>query len=215
MKSLVELIRVNTNYTRAINIERDSEQAAQVRPYVVTARASKTLERIAGTLKCEDTPRAWALIGPYGAGKSAFGLFLSNLLGNPDSAGARYASRCLKSTDTQLYFAFQRQRRGRGFCCITLTGSPEPLANSLLRAMLCGAEAFFGGRAGRAPKVIEDLRGAVARGNIAISDVVALLAKLQENVSRAGGRGVLIVIDELGKFLEYEARHRRACRGSS
>jgi hypothetical protein len=36
------------------------------------------------------------------------------------------------------------------------------------------------------------------------------MAKLQESVSRAEGRGVLVVIDELGKFLEYEARHRGA-----
>jgi hypothetical protein len=34
-----------------------------------------------------------------------------------------------------------------------------------------------------------------------------LLKKLQQAVSKKSGKGILIVIDELGKFLEYEARH--------
>lgn len=211
MSSLLELIRVNTNYTRSINIERDSGQAELVRPYVITTRAKQTLERIASTLRNEDVPRAWAVIGPYGAGKSAFGLFLSRLLGEPSSAGGKHASRTLKDADTQLHSAYQRyQRGGRGFCCIALTGSPEPLAQRLVRAMLPAAEMFFRGRPGRTPKVVEDLKGAIACGTYAVSEVIALMVKLQESVARAGGRGVLVVIDELGKFLEYEARHRGA-----
>lgn len=211
MSSLLELIRVNTNYTRSINIERDSEQAELIRPYVITTRAKQTLERIASTLKENDAPRAWAVIGPYGAGKSAFGLFLSRLLGEPTSVGGKYASRTLKAADAQLYSAYQRyQRGGRGFCCIALTGSPEPLAQRLVRAMLPAAESFFRGRPGRTPKVVEELKAAISRGTYAVSEVIALMVKLQESVERAEGRGVLVVIDELGKFLEYEARHRGA-----
>ncbi|MEQ1774597.1 MAG: hypothetical protein ABL891_12505, partial [Burkholderiales bacterium] len=76
--------------------------------------------------------------------------------------------------------------------------------------MLLAAETFFGGRPGRSPKVVEELKKAMATGAYAVSDVMALMVKLQECVSRAEGRGVLLVIDELGKFLEYEARHRGA-----
>ena len=211
MSGLRELVRVNTNYTRSINIERDSEEAAQVRPYVLTTRAIQLLERISSSLREEDLPRAWAVIGPYGAGKSAFGLFLSRLLGNPASAGYKYASAAFKDADSRLHSAFlKHQRSSRGFCCIALTGSPESLAQRLVRAMLPAAEAFFGGRPGRNPKIIEELREAIARGSYGVSEVVALITKLQESASRAEGRGVLVVIDELGKFLEYEARHRGA-----
>ena len=211
MSALRDLVRVNTNYTRSINIERDSEEAAQVRPYVLTTRAKQLLERISSSFREEDLPRAWAVIGPYGAGKSAFGLFLSRLLGNPATAGHKYASAALKDADPQLHSALLNyQRRSGGFCTIALTGSPEPLAQRLVRAMLPAAEAFFGGRRGRNPKIIEELRDSIARGSYGVSEVVVLIAKLQESVSRAEGRGVLVVIDELGKFLEYEARHRGA-----
>lgn len=76
--------------------------------------------------------------------------------------------------------------------------------------MLPAAETFFSGRPGRTPKVVEELKRAITRGSCTVSEVIALMVKLQESVSRAEGRGVLVVIDELGKFLEYEARHRGA-----
>jgi hypothetical protein len=38
--------------------------------------------------------------------------------------------------------------------------------------------------------------------------IIELLKKLQRAVSKKSGKGILIVIDELGKFLEYEARHQ-------
>ena len=211
MTNLAKLIRANTNYTRSINLERDGDQGGAIRPYVVTARAKQILVRISGTLKSEDAPRSWALIGPYGAGKSAFGLFVSRLLGAGAADGGNYAIRTLKNADPKLGAVYQKfLRGGEGFCCIALTGSPEPLANRLMRAMLHAAESFLGGRRGRAPKVIEEIRAAAKRGSPSVSEVIDLLEKLQESVARAGGRGVLIVIDELGKFLEYEARHRGA-----
>lgn len=211
MSRLQELIHVNTNYTRSINLERDTEQACPVRPYVITTRAKQTLERIANAFRKAEAPRAWALIGPYGAGKSAFGLFLTHLLSISQSGGSRYARQVLRQADEQLYGKYlNHQRRGQGLCCIALTGSPEPLAQRLLGAMLAAAETFFGGRLGRNPKVITEIRTAISTGTHSVSDVVQLLTKLQESVARGGGRGVLLVIDELGKFLEYEARHRGA-----
>lgn len=211
MSSLSGLIRVNTNYTRSINIERDSEEAAHVRPYVLTTRAKQLLERVSSCLRDVDSPRAWAIIGPYGAGKSAFGLYLSQLLGNPSTRAHKYASDTLRNVDSQLHSAFRKyQLGGRGFCSIALTGSPEPLAQRLVRAMLPAARAFFGGRRGRNPKIIDELRRAIDRNDYGLSTVIDLMIKLQEAVSRAEGRGVFVVIDELGKFLEYEARHRGA-----
>jgi len=211
MSNLTESIRVNTNYTRSINIERDGEVHSAIRPYVITTRAKQILGRMANSLTSDEAPRSWALIGPYGAGKSAFGLFLSRLLGEPSSAGGKYASRTLKDADPKLSATYQKHLRGkRGFCCIALTGSPEPLANRLIRAMLLSAETFFGGQRGRKPKIIDDIRAATEQKDLSVSDVIDLVVRLQESVSRAEGRGVLIVIDELGKFLEYEARHRSA-----
>lgn len=87
--SLCSLIKVNTRYTRSIHIERDSETGTQ--PYILTSRAIQVLSRFAETLDSDPKPRAFALIGPYGSGKSAFGLFLSRLLGNSEAEVTRDA----------------------------------------------------------------------------------------------------------------------------
>jgi hypothetical protein len=51
----------------------------------------------------------------------------------------------------------------------------------------------------------------LSRGEtIPISEVIELVSDLQDALARAQGRGILLVIDELGKFLEYEARHAEA-----
>ena len=72
-------ISVDTHYTRSIHLEKDAQSL--LISYIPTSRALQTLEKIATTFNEFDMPRAWSLIGPYGSGKSAFALFLSQLLG--------------------------------------------------------------------------------------------------------------------------------------
>ncbi len=57
------------------------------------------------------------------------------------------------------------------------------------------------------PSIVHDLEQATHRTKTT-SEIVKLLKKLREAVSQVSGKGILIVIDELGKFLEYEARHQ-------
>jgi len=87
--SLTSYIQVNSRYTRSIHIGRDSETGCQ--PYILTSRAIQVLARLAETLDSEPKPRSFALIGPYGSGKSAFGLFLAQLVGNVETEATRHA----------------------------------------------------------------------------------------------------------------------------
>lgn len=210
--SLAKHIQVNTSYTRSINIERDLESAEGGRPYIPTARAVQTINRIADTLHGRDAPRAWALIGPYGSGKSAFGLFLSNLLSSSYWDPANQARTILKHTDVKLGTKIEQTiGTSTGFCLITITGSPEPLTRRLAEAMLAAAEDFRGMQRGSTPAFMRELKKAVTDNNdVAVGDLVRWLSDLQRFVIKSEGKGVLIVIDELGKFLEYEARHRQS-----
>src|ERR1035438_595237 len=80
---LRDLITVAPRYARSINIERDSRSVAALDGYIVTATARRTLGRISAALGNELGQRAWTITGSYGSGKSAFALFLANLLGFP------------------------------------------------------------------------------------------------------------------------------------
>ena len=78
--SIERKVRVNTHYTRSINLERDSDSVDVLNAYIPTSRAIRTLERLAPALDSGQAPRAWSLIGPYGSGKSSFSVFASDLL---------------------------------------------------------------------------------------------------------------------------------------
>ena len=87
--SLAHRVRVKTCYTRSANIERDSGSVATVAAYCPTARGVALLEDVGAALGKNNQPRAWSLIGPYGSGKSTFGVFLHALLGVPTRVNSR------------------------------------------------------------------------------------------------------------------------------
>ena len=148
---LSQLVSVRPRFLRSVNLERDFIAPDALNGYVQTPSASAALERITAGI---DSPalRAWSITGPYGTGKSAFALRLTQTLA------------------------------AQGFRPVLVTGGREPLAQSLLRALE---------REGPHPP-------APAR------EVAALY---EQAAQKMGGKGLLIIIDELGKFLEYAALH--------
>lgn len=207
--SLAQFIDVNTSYTRSINIERDSEHQNGARPYILTSRAIQVLARLTDTLKPIEVPRAWALVGPYGSGKSAFGLFLSQLLGDKKDETTLHALAGLQQVAPELAERFNKNcAETKGYCVAALAGSSEPLGHRLVQTLNRAALRYFGSRRGRNLQVLSLLDEAAEKTNPKASQILALIAELQKAIAKAGGTGLLIVIDELGKFLEYEARHR-------
>ena len=208
--SLAHRVRVKTCYTRATNVERDSGNLATVAAYCPTARGMALLEEVGDALGKGNKPRAWSLIGPYGSGKSSFGVFLHALLG--DDAASTEAAKVLGRQSRPLAARF---RRAKPWCRVVLTGSPEPLSCRLLTAMAAAASAFWQGRPGRKPHVLQNIEAACAAKRVAESHVLALVDGLQAALERSGAGGLLFVIDELGKFLEFEARGRTGNMGST
>ncbi len=207
--SLAQHVTVNSLYTRSINLERDGEVSEIAYPYVPTTRALQTVARVVDSLSDSVAPRAWALVGPYGAGKSAFGLFLAQLLTNKQSAASRRAHENLRSAAPEAARALRRKLgKDRGFCVALLTGSAEPIGRRVALALLRAAEAYWAGP-GRAPSVIGNLRAASHQADLTTTDLLRLLSDLQTAIGRTGGAGVALIIDEVGKFLEFEARHRQ------
>jgi len=205
---IADHINVNTYYTRSINLERDKSAKAVLDSYIPTTRALQTLERIAGTLNQENVPRSWALVGPYGSGKSVFAVFLAHLLGQGGSAANKSALKTLRKADSSLAGQYRRHLGADGrYCQVLLSGGPQAFGRSLTQHLAQGAQDFWGKKRGKKPAVIKKLAKAAQQEHCPASDLLALLDELQLAVANAGGKGVLIGIDELGKFLEYEARH--------
>ena len=209
--NLAHRIRVNTCYTRATNVERDSGNLATVAAYCPTARGVALLEEVSNALGKGNKPRAWSLIGPYGSGKSTFGVFLHALLGANDATSTA-AAKVLGGQSRPLAARF---RRAKPWCRVVLAGSPEPLGRRLLAAMSAAGNAFWQGRPGRRPRVLQDIKAACAAKRVTESHVLMLVDGLRAALERSGAGGLLFVIDELGKFLEFEARASTGNMGST
>ena len=199
--TLADRIAVNTRYTRSINVERDRGSPAIIEAYLPSAGGVELLGGIADALGRADQPRAWSLVGPYGSGKSSFALFLHELLGTGPSKTAARKILAVENRSIARKFA----KSGR-WCRIVLSGSDEPLPARLLAALDDAAREHWAGRSGRRPAVLERIRLARQQRTVPDSALLQLVDDLQEALESAGG-GLLLLIDELGKFLEHEARH--------
>ena len=203
--SLADKITVNTRYTRSTNLERDRGSLSITEAYLPTSRGMRLLEDVCVACGSKDQPRAWSLIGPYGCGKSSFGLFLHELLGGVADQDQTKAA-AAKVLGRESRSLAQRFRKQKPWCRVVLTGSEEPLSNRLLAALEEAGTKFWAGRPGQRPAVLRDIRRAKEQGDNTDSQVLDLVDALQDALERRGAGGLLIVIDELGKFLEHEAR---------
>lgn len=209
--SLAKKIKVNTNYTRSINLERDADSVSVVNAYIPTTRALETLNKVGKTITNKgDVPRAWTLMGPYGSGKSSFAVFLSHLVGIERETATACAQRKLKESHETTLGHFRDAQGSFEHCRVLLTGSPEPLSKRLVHALWHGAEAYFEQKSSE-PSVVAELKSLYEKTQIDTSEIIIVVTSLQQAIaSSGGGHGLLIIIDELGKFLEYEARHTEA-----
>lgn len=199
-------IGVNPRYSRSVNIERDAEDLEVLEAFVLTDRALEVVDRVSGALKARNRPKSWALIGPYGSGKSMISLYLSELLGADSAEHFRAAKKKLAERDKGLASKIDSIRGKSGFLCVSVSGAPEPMRYRLVRSLYSAALAFWGRKRGRNPAIIGELEKLAKSKNVPLSDVMASVEQLREALKIAGKRGLLIQVDELGKFLEYEAK---------
>jgi hypothetical protein len=216
---LSDLISVAPRYARSINLERDGFTGAAIDGYVVTATAEEFLLRFGRALSGSGGHRAWTLTGPYGAGKSSFALFLANLFSPAHFGGSSAARRLLREQHLETYQeVFEQKGKAKlgkeGFTAVLVSGAAEPLLSAVLRCARRDVNPYYSsqGRKPDALKELEALEVQVASGKqVSTTAVMTALSRLSENLTSSGrSRGILLIVDELGKFLEYAARTQTA-----
>lgn len=206
--SCSDYVSINAHYTRSINLERDSTSSDVLSAYIPTSRAIRTLERVAGSFNDEQAPRAWSLVGPYGSGKSSFSVFASGLFSDPKSQLSKIAHSKLKATSPGLQKDFSKSLVGsKGMLEVLVTGSPEPMSKRIISSIKAALEEAWTGRRGKKPPFFRKLYSLLDEDEVKTSDILSFIVELQQGLQKVQYAGVLLIIDELGKFLEYEARH--------
>ncbi len=226
--SILKNVKVNTHYTRSVNLERDANSIEVIKAYIPTSRALRTFDKINDAFSEEQAPRAWSLVGPYGSGKSSFAEFLSHLLSSCKDEATEQALDVLSRSDAELGNKFRTHVEGTsGYLKVLIVGAPEPMGKRILKGLLSGANDFWQGRKGPKLKIIKNLEQLIQTDEVSVSEILDVIKQLQEKIIATNGKGIILLIDELGKFLEYEARHygandiyllqsiaEHACKGS-
>ena len=207
---LSELFQVKGRFRRSVHLERDFYTANALDGYVLTATAREMLSRVIATLENETTSKAWSLTGPYGSGKSAFALFAAKLLGDPDTSTTQQALDLLRRGDTTLYDRFvYTNGNGKsslsGFCPVLISGERAPLSLGLLRGLVQGLTASNSTISSTSLiQKSQNLLETAEKGTLpSASEITSLFESATHEICGSGGSGLLVVIDELGKFLEY------------
>jgi ABC-type molybdenum transport system ATPase subunit/photorepair protein PhrA len=97
---IIEYIPLDGRHTRSIALDRDLSDAKALEQYVITPNSLSALRQINDGLTAGRAQRAWKIVGPYGSGKSAFGILLAQLL----AGKARFpaAARALNSASSKI-----------------------------------------------------------------------------------------------------------------
>jgi hypothetical protein len=209
--SLDQVVSVKSRFTRAMSLVRDFASADALEGYILTPVGRDVLHRVFSALCDSSSTRAWSLTGPYGTGKSSFALFTAQMFaGDPEIRNR--ARTLLRTQDRALSDKLTARESPLSkdtsrFCPILVSGSRQPLEKALADALAKALRRLSPG--GRPPKVVEKLEAIAAAKEPTGIAVVGLYEEANDYLRRFGddANGLLLVIDELGKFLEYGASH--------
>lgn len=207
--SLDRLVVVRSRFARSVSLVRDARRTDALDGYVLMPNGRDVLGRLADALRFNSPTRAWSLTGPYGSGKSAFALFAAQLLSGENRV-RQQARTFLQTADPDLAERFFGpggvipKRAGR-LCPVLVTGSRQPLEKALATALATSLRALT--QRGRPPLLVEKLERLAARSTPAGTAVVRLFEDANAYIERFASEaaGFLVIVDELGKFLEYSA----------
>ncbi|PDW03841.1 hypothetical protein [Candidatus Viridilinea mediisalina] len=190
-------------FMRAIHIRRDFRDLRyRLDGYQVTPLVRQATLRVLAGLQAEANERAFSVVGPYGAGKSAFALFLAHYLQrNPQSRQQLLAS--LGASEDALPLDAPQ------LLAVPVAGNHSALRAAVLLALREALQRLKPQlRDPEAKTLLAALAQDAADPHLDPQRVAERLAEVANLVQRNGQYGgVLLIIDELGQFLDYAARH--------
>jgi nucleoside-triphosphatase THEP1 len=188
--TIAQHLEVTRRYVRSTDLRRDLDDPEALDGYVVTATAREAVLRITHGLRRDSKQRAFRITGPYGVGKSTVALLLAKLL-RGDGDAARIAAPVLTASSEPPRYE-----------PIVLNGRRASFVDDLLDAT--GEAAARLGATDLAARVAH-IRAGHDRAQPALAALENLAVHLLENE----GRGLLLIVDEMGRYLEFAASHPR------
>jgi hypothetical protein len=177
------IVQLRQQFLRSVRIDADYGRSDALDGFVLQPSSRTAIETLARHIN-ETHQRAFTWTGPYGGGKSSLALALSSLV-SPEKRIQESAKVVLGLRRGDPILRAFNASPNDGWAVLPIVGKRSQIENEVAMAI------------DRLPH----RRKRTTHGRE--RDVIAELTALAESPGR---RGVLIVIDELGKFLEFSAQ---------
>lgn len=173
--ALIDHVTLSPHYQRSIRIDIDFDKSDALDGYLVLPTAIGVLETMATQIR-DSKQRAFTWTGPYGGGKSSLALLVSALSSNNETLRQR-ARAILASANAEVAGSvFAGDQR---WCCLPITGRRASLEELIDESLL-----------------------ARTRSTGRRSTSKDLVKRIEALASQIDG-GVILILDELGKMLEW------------
>lgn len=197
-------------YKRSVNLERDFSDTSSLQGYVITATAEQALKRIIRGFADPQTPRTWMLTGVYGTGKSAFAHFLVSLCASAKKEIRKRAEEILRTSKLEKGLAKRLEQTlpEKGLVRAVVTAQREPVSHAIVRALSGGINHFLHPSSQALYDLnvkLDEIHRRQSKGKAVENNEILQLIR---EIARVSQTGVLLVIDELSKCLEYAAQQR-------
>ena len=217
--TIARLFHINPRFLRSTHLERDFSDPNSCAGYILTDFTKSCVERLTEGLVANSSRRAWRLTGDYGTGKSSFALVLAHLFSSHQNRLLKELRKSIKVDDLSP--------NGLNLVPILITGSRSPLRialqSALQKALVTtfpkGSKAQFPPRLQRISEVLakdtslrvkpglsQDERSEIP--SITDEEIVEGFIEFSQFAkAKSKGSGILLILDELGKFLEFAAMY--------
>ena len=176
--TLNTVVDISRQFLRSIQIDDDFGREDALSGYVCQGTARTLLESMSQQI-LQTKQRAFTWTGPYGGGKSSLALMLCSLVGPDQALRDRAKSILSLPSNSTIYKAFAAQ--DAGWTVLPVVGKRVNIREQLIASI--------------------EKRTGISLSKKKNTDVIRELLKLAEG----NQQGLLLIIDELGKFLENSA----------
>ena len=176
-KTLGDVVSINRNFIKSINIELDFGNFDSIKEYIIQPSALNVLDIMANQIS-NTQQRTFTWTGPYGSGKSSLALILASLASGNNGIRKQINKKINLESVTSVFYST------KPWIVTPITGKRASIEETLL-------------------PILKKLTNRIDLKLKSRSDLIDLYIDFIEKQNDVEG-GVLI-IDELGKLLEYDA----------